>query len=456
MESTSDPSSVHAHKDKDSSSNNSDSKTTDGKTAQETEENSETTKRYYALYSLHPQRVSPNAEDGQSQENTSSLSVIATNLTAGAETGLRKTIASWLAKDKAVPGKGKFTSIGLNLESDYSSSAICYSSVVELPASDSLGFDHITADASEDSSENRHQFVVSFVSFQDSSLDLFRCEFDQYVQGLIPLLDKELLLTCSDPSLSSDTDGFNNSASSDKTLNVLDLTQLSTDIQPYLEQWPTSVLGYLTRTLQYVGPDIEHLIYAALLNASLQISGASAEKEEDIKRFFRCCSLSTLMEQLQPDNASHRSVTGSSDSADLWQLQAPIVSLTFTDGDQQSEDNGNGNSNSKVVMDPAYSCTFCKNAADKLMTLDASNVTKIRDFLESIKLAFVHNLNKLKRFLIQSEVDYYALYRSLCYLRKCGCGELLVQYVKLDGGPETLSVLSALETFIKDMNQPLT
>ena len=65
-------------------------------------------------------------------------------------------------------------------------------------------------------------------------------------------------------------------------------------------------------------------------------------------RFFRCCSLSSLVEQLQPDNTSHKSITGSSDSAELWQLQAPIISLTFKSEEEMSLDSSTG----KVIMDP--------------------------------------------------------------------------------------------------------
>ncbi|RUS78112.1 hypothetical protein EGW08_014120 [Elysia chlorotica] len=412
------------------------------------------TKRYYALYSIQPQRKFPTpsteSEEDQSMENSQNLNVIATNLIAAAEIDLRKSLSSWLSKDTALPRKGRFATMGLNLESEYSSSAICYSSVIESPGADPLDFDTVSQDGSGDYDGNRQLFVVSFISFQDSSLDLFRVEFDQYIQGLVPLLDKELFVACQAPSLSESSS--NNSASSGRPPTFPDLSQLGTGIQTYLEQWPTTVLGYLTRTLQFMGADIEHLIYAALSNASLQISGTTKEMEEDIRRFFRCCSLSSLVEQLQADSSSHKSVTGSTDSAELWQLQAPIISLAFKSEQELSQDSNSG----RAIMSPQRSCTFCKNAADKLMSLDSYNMTKIRDFLESIKLAFVHNLNKLKRFLKQAEVDYYALYGSLCYLKKCGCGELLMQYVKLDGESETLSVLSALEIFITDMKQNLT
>ena len=54
------------------------------------------------------------------------------------------------------------------------------------------------------------------------------------------------------------------------------------------------------------------------------------------------------MEQLQPDNASHKSITGSSDSAELWQLQAPVVSLTFKPEDQSAQDSSSG----RVTVSP--------------------------------------------------------------------------------------------------------
>ena len=60
-----------------------------------------------------------------------------------------------------------------SMESEYSSSAICYSSVIETPAADSQDFNSVSAGSPGDSGANQQQFVVSFISFQDSSLDLY-------------------------------------------------------------------------------------------------------------------------------------------------------------------------------------------------------------------------------------------------------------------------------------------
>ncbi|XP_035826229.1 protein Njmu-R1 isoform X2 [Aplysia californica] len=379
------------------------------------EKKSEEEKRFYALYSFNAKRghgaddpASPES-GGDTEEGSTCLSVAATNLAAHTETDLRKSLSYKLLSKTRPYGEGHVFSVGLSFTDSISTSASCYYCILK-SSSDSLGFDHVTQDgvAEAGGDNDCQEFVVCFISFLESSLDLFRTELDEYSQGLTPLLDKEL-------------------------------SQLGAGIQSYLEQWPPVVLGFLTRTLQCMGPEIQQLIYAALLNANLQVSGASAQLEQDIKKFFQCCSLSGLLEKPQSDNTS--SLT-SLDNCDQWQLQPVVVSVTVKDG--------------TASFEKTYSCQFCKNVTDKLMAQDQSNVTNIRDFLESIKLAFAHNLNKLKRFLGQAEVDFYVLYRALSYLRKCGCGELLLRYVKLDASSETLSVVSVLETFIKEMKQTLS
>ncbi|XP_059156538.1 protein Njmu-R1-like isoform X2 [Physella acuta] len=377
------------------------------------EKKSDSSNRFYALYSYYPHRVVVAEEESKAIPNEDqtdgslSLNIAATNLNANAETDLRKSLFHKLLKYTS--GDALFFSVGLQLAPGTAASASCFCSLVAA-ASDSLGFDHVAADDSTDvlSLKDRQQFVVCFISFQDGSLDIFKSEFDSYIQDLVPLLDKEL-------------------------------SQLSTRIHRYLEQWPELVLGYVTRTVQYFGNYLQHFLHAALSNASLHICGATPEEEEDVKRFFGCCSLSKLFEKLQPDNVS---VIDSNDNNDLWQLQPLVITITFQEG-------------RVVSFDKSYSCQFCVNAAEKLMKMDLTNASRVRDFLEQVKLTFVQSLNKLKRFLNQAELDYYALYRSLSFLKKCGCGDLLLRYVKLDGGPEALNVLSVLETFIVDMKQTL-
>uniref|UniRef100_A0A0B6ZYM9 Protein Njmu-R1 n=1 Tax=Arion vulgaris TaxID=1028688 RepID=A0A0B6ZYM9_9EUPU len=383
-------------------------------TEQVVEKKTESTTRFYALYSFYPQRIQSSdgtlpTEAQDNEDGSLSLNIVATNLTASAETDLRKILAQKLFKNIMQTKEGNFFSIRFSsMSSETLVPASCYYCQIET-ASDSLDFDQVLTDDKEGSSSNdSQQFVVCFISFLDSTLYLFRPELEQYSQSLIPLLDKEL-------------------------------SQLSTAIHSYLQQWPYNVLEYLTRTLQYTGSSVSHLIYSALLNASLHISGATSLQEEDVKRFYKCCNLSPLLEQLQSDIVS---VTGSSDVSDLWQLQPVVVSVTFL------PEQG-------VTFDKNYVCKFCESAADALTAMEATNVTKIRELLETVKMRFVRNLNTLKRFLKQAEIDHYALYRALSYLRKCGCGDLLLRYVKLDAGPDTLNVLTVLETFIRDVKLPL-
>uniref|UniRef100_A0A0B6ZX75 Uncharacterized protein n=1 Tax=Arion vulgaris TaxID=1028688 RepID=A0A0B6ZX75_9EUPU len=412
-------------------------------TEQVVEKKTESTTRFYALYSFYPQRIQSSdgtlpTEAQDNEDGSLSLNIVATNLTASAETDLRKILAQKLFKNIMQTKEGNFFSIRFSsMSSETLVPASCYYCQIET-ASDSLDFDQVLTDDKEGSSSNdSQQFVVCFISFLDSTLYLFRPELEQYSQSLIPLLDKELFVSPSSHASSSDTS--NSVVLPDQPVDQKELSQLSTAIHSYLQQWPYNVLEYLTRTLQYTGSSVSHLIYSALLNASLHISGATSLQEEDVKRFYKCCNLSPLLEQLQSDIVS---VTGSSDVSDLWQLQPVVVSVTFL------PEQG-------VTFDKNYVCKFCESAADALTAMEATNVTKIRELLETVKMRFVRNLNTLKRFLKQAEIDHYALYRALSYLRKCGCGDLLLRYVKLDAGPDTLNVLTVLETFIRDVKLPL-
>ncbi|KAK7507686.1 hypothetical protein BaRGS_00001621 [Batillaria attramentaria] len=300
----------------------------------------------------------------------------------------------------------------LSSTDEVTSSAACYYCVLKTSSCD---------DADDSKATNLRKFVVCFSVLLDPAT--FRKDLDSYCQGLVQLLDQETALT-PQPGAESEQ-----------------LSQLNTGVKTYLEGWHETVLEYLTRCVTRLGENVQYLVYSALVDATLQISGAVATDEEDIRRFISCCSLSPLLEQLQ---ASDQQNAGISASGESWQVQPSVISLELTE------------QGAKFDMKGIESCNFCKVAADHLLGLDAKNVTKIRDSLESIKLAFIHNLNKLKRFLRQAELDHYALYRAFVFLKKCGAGSLLLRYVKLDASPETISVLAAIEQFIHDKQVQLT
>ncbi|KAH9502523.1 hypothetical protein Btru_068891 [Bulinus truncatus] len=400
--------------------------------------------RFYALYSINANKfidLSLQSENVPSStleqiDGSLSLNIIATNLAATTETDLRKSVAHKLSKNSPKPGDGVFISVGLQFPKNSATistsspvSASCYYCLIETTCN-TLEFDLVTVEEKSTDilkSSKVVQFLVCFLSIQDSSFEQFSFEFDSYVQGLIPLLDKEPLVSHS--FLQSYPDASNNTHNPALSLPVdpKELSQLSTRINNYFERWSYVVFGYLTRTIQYFGAGIQHLLCSALLNANLQISNATAEQEDDIKRFISCFSISNLVEQLQ--SSENVKIGNCLDTSDLWLLQPIVITITFTQGQA-------------VAFDKTYSCTFCTQAAEKLLAIDPTNVSKVKDFLETIKLTFVHCLNKLKRFLKQAELDHYALYRAFLYLKKCGCGDLLLRYVKLDGGAETLSVLT--------------
>ncbi|XP_025091105.1 protein Njmu-R1-like isoform X2 [Pomacea canaliculata] len=378
-------------------------------------------KRYYALYTFYPNRPKSISDPSSIEEETSedgnlSLSIAATNLSASAETDLRKSLAQRLSRLPSPSGQGHFLPVGISSTDDVASAAACYFCVLKLPSD---------SESDADKSNNLRRFVVCFVSFTDSSLDLFRQDLDKYSEGFVQYLDEEHLPM--DSPQSGDIHW--------------QLSQVNTGLKKYLEAWPETVLEYLTRCITRLGQNVQYLVYSALVDASLQVCDATAEEEDDIRKFISCCSLSPLLEQLQ---ASDQLKAGISPSGEAWQVQPDVITLKLKEQEAVFD------------MQGVLPCHFCKIAADHLLSIEAQNVTKIRDTLESVKLAFIHNLNKLKRFLKEAEVDHYALYRAYVFLKKCGCGNLLLRYVKLDASLETSGVLAAIEHFIKEKGVVLT
>ncbi|XP_041362886.1 protein Njmu-R1-like [Gigantopelta aegis] len=382
--------------------------------------------RFYSLYTFYPNRSlaknestdTYNAEDG-----SLSLSVVATNLPASSETNLRTSLGQKLSRISYTDG-GHFLSLGLSLSEDKSSSsAVCYYSILK------------GVNSPQKNDENKlpdQQYIICFISFIDSSLDLFRSELDSYSCGLLKLLDAQ-------PATSQDA-SFEQPPS-----ELSQLSQVDGSVKDYLDQWYEVVLQYLSRCAKRLGPHIQYLIYTALLDPSLEIKGATNQEEEDIRKFIQSCSITPLVQASlgggSPTDSDLLLSVGGQTSE--WLL--PVTAkLTFREDGVTFDVDG---------FSP--SCQFCKISADHLLSGDSTDITKLRDSLETIKLAFVHNLNKLKRFLKQAELDHYALYRSLSYLKKCGAGDLLLRYVQLDANTDTLDILAVIQDFLKEKGQHL-
>ncbi|PVD38830.1 hypothetical protein C0Q70_01454 [Pomacea canaliculata] len=378
-------------------------------------------KRYYALYTFYPNRPKSISDPSSIEEETSedgnlSLSIAATNLSASAETDLRKSLAQRLSRLPSPSGQGHFLPVGISSTDDVASAAACYFCVLKLPSD---------SESDADKSNNLRRFV----------------DLDKYSEGFVQYLDEEVMLLCVAYVLFMFTSQHLPMDSPQSGDIHWQLSQVNTGLKKYLEAWPETVLEYLTRCITRLGQNVQYLVYSALVDASLQVCDATAEEEDDIRKFISCCSLSPLLEQLQ---ASDQLKAGISPSGEAWQVQPDVITLKLKEQEAVFD------------MQGVLPCHFCKIAADHLLSIEAQNVTKIRDTLESVKLAFIHNLNKLKRFLKEAEVDHYALYRAYVFLKKCGCGNLLLRYVKLDASLETSGVLAAIEHFIKEKGVVLT
>lgn len=64
----------------------------------------------------------------------------------------------------------------------------------------------------------------------------------------------------------------------------------------------------------------------------------------------------------------------------------------------------------------------------------------------------IQDINNLKRFIRQAEMNHYALFKCYLFLKNCGSGDILLKIVKVEHAemPEARNVVTVLEEFMRE------
>ncbi|KAH3870017.1 hypothetical protein DPMN_033195 [Dreissena polymorpha] len=215
------------------------------------------------------------------------------------------------------------------------------------------------------------------------------------------------------------------------------------DIGASLQNWHSIAVDYMVRCNLALGDNLKYLVYAALMDHKLQVSGGTEELQTDIKRFYAACSMSDILSQLRESRATQadHSPMGSIDMlTDLNTTQAESqAALTVS----ITEDS--------IKLDSSDCNLFCEEWAGKLAKAEyRENALRLKQIIDLLKLKFIQTMNVLKRLLRDAEKDFYTLYRTFLFLRDSGNNEILLHYVSTEGSSETAKVLVVLRDFIQE------
>nr|XP_014430134.1 protein Njmu-R1 isoform X2 [Pelodiscus sinensis] len=217
---------------------------------------------YYCLYSYQCCSSSEQAagsDDGSPSSATSetpsaedfSLSLVATNLPAEAETELRSFIAKRLVKGALFEGMGNVASVELSIPE---CRVACYYCLLQ------------QENTTVESNISPPEYITCFLGGSEKGLELFRLELDVYVQGLKASLDSEK-------------------------------SNLETCIKPYLKNWFEDSVCPIQRVVQLFQQKLTFLLHAALSYTPVEVKNSDERTKKDINRFLSAASLQGLIQE---------------------------------------------------------------------------------------------------------------------------------------------------------------
>lgn len=245
-----------------------------------------------------------------------------------------------------------------------------------------------------------------FISSLTSDI-IFRNELDSFCESLTPLL-KAL-------------------PSEGTTLAFSD-----SKLEQRIGTWYSHNVEYVVRVLRLCQTQLPVLLHVAV-DAMVTVTGEDSNLVKDVTHFLESCSLANLMQLHYDDEGEEVNGTTS----------APVTIHVTKEGCEISSQE---------------SSKFCQNWAQVLLTQGTASPDPffLRQAIENYKLKIIQDVNALKRLLRQAESNYHALYRCFVFLCSCGNGKLLLQCALLEAQtlntPETLAVLSTLQTFADEHN----
>ncbi|KAK2893929.1 protein Njmu-R1 isoform X2 [Channa argus] len=243
-------------------------------------------------------------------------------------------------------------------------------------------------------------YVICFMGGSEKGLNLFRLELDKYAQGL------------------------------HSNLQTQEPQNLETEVRPYLSQWYEESVMHIYRVVQLVQKRIKFLLYAALSHTHVEVIHADERTKADVSRFIKAASLQGLSQQ-DTRTASLCKATSEDTQSDL------IIDC----------------STSPPTLSNTVNNRFCDDWIQAFLNAaERCNPFLLRQILENFKLKAIQDMNSLKRFVRQSEMSHYALFRCCQFLKGCGNWEVLLQNARAEHSdlPEACSIITVLEEFLKE------
>ncbi|XP_007935525.1 protein Njmu-R1 [Orycteropus afer afer] len=352
---------------------------------------------HYSLYSYHSSRLAQQRGDGDDGGGTNaetpssddfSLSFVDTNLPSEVEPQLRSFIAKRLSKGAVFEGLGNVTSVELSSPGYQVGCYYCLFQQAKL----------FPEAATEDSEYKPSEYVVCFLGGSEKGLELFRLELDKYIQGL------KNNMNCEERGLEN-------------------------HIKSYLSSWFEDVVCPIQRVVLLFQEKLTFLLHAALSYTPVEVKESDEKTKRDINRFLSVASLQGLIHE------------------------GTMTSLCMAMTEEQRTSVVIDCSGSQPQVSNAGSNRFCEDWMQAFLNgAEGGNPFLSRQVLENFKLKAIQNTNNLKRFIRQSEMNHYALFKCYTFLKNCGSGDILLKIVKVEHEemPEAKNVVAVLEEFMKE------
>ncbi|XP_065591535.1 protein Njmu-R1 isoform X1 [Cyrtonyx montezumae] len=252
--------------------------------------------------------------------------------------------------------------------------------------------------ATLESDINAPEYVVCFLGGSEKGLELFRLELDKYIQSLKLSLDLE-----------------------QKTLEAC--------VNPYLRSWFENSICPIQRVVQLFQEKLAFLLHAALSYTPVEVKNADERTEKDISRFLAAASLQGLVQE------------------------GTMTSLCIAMTEEQHKSMVVDCIGAQPQLHNAGSNRFCEDWMHAFVNgAEGGNPFLFRQILENFKLKAIQDINNLKRFIRQAEMNHYALFKCYMFLKNCGSGDILLKIVKVEHAemPEARNVVTVLEEFMRE------
>ncbi|NXS70689.1 NJMU protein, partial [Pandion haliaetus] len=218
--------------------------------------------------------------------------------------------------------------------------------------------------------------------------DTFRLELDKYIQSL-------------------------------KINLALEQKTLETYVNPYLRSWFENAICPIQRVVQLFQEKLAFLLHAV----SVFQTGAFCV------RFLAAASLQGLVQE------------------------GTMTSLCIAMTEEQHKSMIIDCSGPQPQLHNAGSNRFCEDWMHAFVNgAEGGNPFLFRQILENFKLKAIQDINNLKRFIRQAEMNHYALFKCYMFLKNCGSGDILLKIVKVEHAEmlEARNVVTVLEEFMRE------